>query len=325
MTIVVKKTIIYLSQVFPMYMALFKQKGKKTMKQKIITLAIAILCMFLLAGCQCEHEWMPASCISPKICSLCEETEGEALAHDWIEANCEHPKTCSRCNITEGNTMEHTLGEWTETVAYRHGKTVRKQSCSICGTVVNTEIVPIETFVSNGIFTLTPREFMERFIHIASDTMEGPSYSMLRDREILQVGLSLGDSRYGLFTFFDSDGNVLSNSDFDSTGIGAFEFSYVFKMGPLTWAPEMEEFQDYDVMILGDQFAEALFRTCEPGAGKEATYYFQSVGFTAGTGTEDWVETGTYTLEYNDKTKYYISQEDSYNENYIIKIIGECL
>ena len=34
-----------------------------------------------MAACGCKHEWQDASCTSPKTCTLCGETEGEAADH----------------------------------------------------------------------------------------------------------------------------------------------------------------------------------------------------------------------------------------------------
>ena len=58
-----------------------------------------------------EHSWMEATCTEPKTCSICGETEGEALGHSWIEATCTEPKTCSVCGETEGEALGHDWGE----------------------------------------------------------------------------------------------------------------------------------------------------------------------------------------------------------------------
>jgi len=36
----------------------------------------------------CEHEWIDATCTAPKTCSLCGETEGEALGHTYVDGIC---------------------------------------------------------------------------------------------------------------------------------------------------------------------------------------------------------------------------------------------
>ena len=52
-----------------------------------------------------NHTWAEATCEAPKTCSVCGETEGEALGHSWVEATCEAPKTCSGCGLTEGEAL----------------------------------------------------------------------------------------------------------------------------------------------------------------------------------------------------------------------------
>ena len=47
-------------------------------------------------GEQCSHNWQTATCTSPKTCSLCGETEGNALGHTTATGVCE------RCNVRQG-------------------------------------------------------------------------------------------------------------------------------------------------------------------------------------------------------------------------------
>lgn len=79
----------------------------------------------MLTGCGHEHIWTEATCLSPKTCSECGETEGEAADHSWLEATCENPKTCGVCGATDGEALEH---KWLEADC-RNPKT-----CSECGT-----------------------------------------------------------------------------------------------------------------------------------------------------------------------------------------------
>ena len=55
-----------------------------------------------------SHTWTDATCTAPKTCSVCGETEGEALGHTWVDADCDTPKTCSVCSATEGEALGHT-------------------------------------------------------------------------------------------------------------------------------------------------------------------------------------------------------------------------
>ena len=93
--------------------------------KKILILILSVLAFIAaLAGCGHEHIWVEATCTEPKTCSVCGETEGEALGHTWAEATCAAPKTCSVCGETEGEALGHT---WVE-ATYEAPKT-----CSVCG------------------------------------------------------------------------------------------------------------------------------------------------------------------------------------------------
>lgn len=75
------------------------------------------------------HEWVDATCVTPKTCSICGETDGEALGHTWLEKEtiCTAPKTCSVCGET-GEAGEHDLSKSYD------GK------CQVCGMQVGTPL-----------------------------------------------------------------------------------------------------------------------------------------------------------------------------------------
>ena len=58
---------------------------------------IPILLAALLCGCACEHQWQPATCDTPRTCSLCGETQGKVRAHDWGSTACDDPRPCTVC------------------------------------------------------------------------------------------------------------------------------------------------------------------------------------------------------------------------------------
>lgn len=95
------------------------------MKIRITALIFSVAMLaILLSGCGCEHEWAEATCLTPKTCNLCQETEGEGLGHNWAEVTCAAPKTCTACGETEGEALPHT---WVE-ANYQTPKT-----CDVCG------------------------------------------------------------------------------------------------------------------------------------------------------------------------------------------------
>lgn len=83
------------------------------MHKRILIFLSCLLCLVLMAGCSCQHEWSEATCTAPKTCKLCQMQEGESLGHSWVSADCETPKTCSGCGLTEGAPLGHTWAEAT--------------------------------------------------------------------------------------------------------------------------------------------------------------------------------------------------------------------
>ena len=96
------------------------------MKKTIVLLLTLVLCIAVLSGCGCEHQWLNATCTTPKTCELCQEIEGDPLGHTWDEATCDAPKTCSVCAATEGAALGHT---WTDATCDA------PKTCSVCSEI----------------------------------------------------------------------------------------------------------------------------------------------------------------------------------------------
>ena len=54
------------------------------------------------------HKWIAATCTEKRICEVCSKQAGEPLGHDWSRATLSSPKTCKRCGITEGQPLNYT-------------------------------------------------------------------------------------------------------------------------------------------------------------------------------------------------------------------------
>ena len=126
---------------------------------------LALGCAFVACE-QHEHTWNPATCTTPKTCSVCSAKEGEALGHDWSEATCTTPKTCSVCNAQEGDVSEHA---WTDaTCAY-------PQICSLCsktrGVANGHTYVDNVCSVCNTERTITPNSNTEKVLNYLKEMM----------------------------------------------------------------------------------------------------------------------------------------------------------
>ena len=60
-----------------------------------------------------DHNWIAATCESPRRCTFCGQTDGSALGHKWEDATCTKPKTCSKCGATSGSALGHSFTDAT--------------------------------------------------------------------------------------------------------------------------------------------------------------------------------------------------------------------
>lgn len=93
-------------------------------KKAVLSIGMLLLVSIFMTGCGHQHVWEDATCMAPKTCNECGETEGEAFGHTWAEATCAQPKTCSICGETEGEALGHT---WTDATCSE------PKTCSVCG------------------------------------------------------------------------------------------------------------------------------------------------------------------------------------------------
>ncbi len=142
----------------------------KTHKKLVLGISIGVFALILLATVlaltmcnrDCDHEWNQATCVLSKTCSLCGETEGEALGHtpNADDGDCTTAVNCSRCNeiVTAAKTA-HTGGvatckskahcsvcnkEYGELLAhtwnYDSATEEHDKHCTVCGYVAEEQI-----------------------------------------------------------------------------------------------------------------------------------------------------------------------------------------
>ena len=126
---------------------------------KSIAIILVINFLFLLSACGCEHQWENATCLAPKTCVLCGDTEGELAEHEFAEATCTEPKTCTVCKQTLGKAKGHNLQDATCTspeTCTECGFTVgealghnwepatyeKPSTCSVCGATSGEKLTP---------------------------------------------------------------------------------------------------------------------------------------------------------------------------------------
>ncbi len=78
-----------------------------------------------------KHNWKQIintqTCIGPEACEGCGAVNGAFVEHTWIDADCDTPKTCSVCQITAGEALGHDYS------AYVYDDHYHYIQCALCG------------------------------------------------------------------------------------------------------------------------------------------------------------------------------------------------
>ena len=120
------------------------------MKKLITVVALSLLCLLLLTACGCEHQWLDATCSTPKKCAKCGAeihgtTEEYLNNHQWEDATCTSARKCVLCGATEGKALDHTPSEWTTDKPATCTETgLASTTCLICGEAYTKELETAE-------------------------------------------------------------------------------------------------------------------------------------------------------------------------------------
>lgn len=96
------------------------------MRKTWIFMAIMLVFLLVAVGCAHSHDWEEADCTTPRHCSDCGETFGQAEGHFWTPATCTQAKQCTKCGETEGEPEAHL---WLDSTCQE------PKRCLNCGTV----------------------------------------------------------------------------------------------------------------------------------------------------------------------------------------------
>lgn len=231
------------------------------MRQKNLLVIIVIICSLVMSGCSCNHEWENATCVEPKICTLCGTTDGEPLGHipgDW--------------KIT--NTIEQAKQCWV-------------QRCSNCDKLLDTQMHDLDSFSVDSTFIFTPEEFMKRFEQIAKDDFPDFHYEIHppegdSGNNILYAFLYLGRGRVENYaiSFYDADFNFFEMDDLQKGGV---------------WSVSLEkvsEIQDESIgEMIDDNLAKVFYQTCDPMFTEDDSSMMQMIHLVT---YMNWVDYGEY-------------------------------
>lgn len=109
------------------------------MRKILLLLIVAIPLLLAMVSCdiignilgdnteapeECVHEWLDATCQTPKTCAKCKATEGDISDHKYSEATCTKPEICVHCGIWYGLASGHDYAEAT---------CAAPATCRVCG------------------------------------------------------------------------------------------------------------------------------------------------------------------------------------------------
>lgn len=230
--------------------------------KKLLTMVISLLICVSLASCCMSHEWEDATCITPKTCAKCGETEGEALGHEWEDATCTTPKTCKVCGETDGIALGHSY-EYVEINDYLSATTTSKNYCAACGEVMDEMTYPLFSFTENGKFMFTGTEFAQRLKAQLSNRVSDVDcvFELTDDgKEILSIFLG-GSERIGAIAFIDENGEQMDESVETSNNIASMQLAIFEKTTKNTYSPSFQFFANEvaaagNPSITGDSYTE---------------------------------------------------------------------
>lgn len=159
--------------------------------KKLSVLLLTLVLVLALTACGCEHEFAAATCTAPSTCTLCGETEGEALGHVWMAATCDTPKTCETCGTTDGEPKGHTMVEATCEEAkhceacnlvegeplghtWLEATTETPQTCEVCAATEGERIITDPRFTTAATKELQGKWVME--LPLTAEMMGVPGF-----------------------------------------------------------------------------------------------------------------------------------------------------
>lgn len=216
-----------------------KKQSKPVDPRKIMgVIGVIVFLIVVVQLIPCQHEWVPATCESPKTCKKCEATEGEPLGHDWRKATCEEPRTCKRCGEQKGKSLGHVCGDWAvEKEASCSEMGIEKGTCLRCGEEVTQTIEKLPhtegewvitrpvSVASDG--TLTPGT-REMFCAVCGETISSETYTIemtTSQKNAFRTALSYLDlmafSYSGLIEQLEFEGYTTEDATFVVDNCGA--------------------------------------------------------------------------------------------------------
>ena len=177
------------------------------MRKRWLVLLLAVVCLLVLAGCECEHDFTAPDCVNPERCTKCGEYGGPPLGHTWIDPTCDDPAICSVCGKQDSEPLGHKAGEWVQVLDVANLEIIDEQSCLRCGKVLDAVRKQIPSLVSGTNYLFTPEEYITILNDIYAQLSMDLQAEMTVDEEGKLIGLVTRDGEmFGEVMFAAYDG-----------------------------------------------------------------------------------------------------------------------
>ena len=194
-----------------------KNRGIFEMKKLFVALFAAV-CLLVLAGCECEHDWTAPDCVNPERCAKCGEYGVAPLGHTWIDPTCEDPAICSVCGKQDAEPLGHQAGQWVETLDVAAMVIHREQPCLRCGEAIDAADEEIPSLVSGEYYLFTPEEFIGMINNIYTQQAIDLRAEMTVAEDGKLVGLVTRDgARFGELVFANYSGAMTKGQEDERT------------------------------------------------------------------------------------------------------------
>ena len=150
----------------------------------------------MLSACGCDHRFTEATCTTAKTCTVCGETEGEALGHLKGEAI-----------ISE------------EATIFNYGKKIRP--CARCGMELTSERYELVNFYADGKFLFSAEELTEKYNNVAEKVSSSIDAKCVNYENNAATEIDLGGAK--LYLSYYGKGNYVSYGEKDSKDITEME------------------------------------------------------------------------------------------------------
>lgn len=88
----------------------------------------------------------------------------DSCMHQWIDASCKSPRKCSLCDATEGEKLPHTPSDsWKiKSTDYVSAETIKVKTCTTCGETVSFDFGKVTKMHDGAYFLIPPKDFTTR-------------------------------------------------------------------------------------------------------------------------------------------------------------------